>query len=725
MRQPLEFWAGVECTVNRVGDRYLDQLARIGHDSRPGDFERFAELGIDALRFPALWERMAPRAPEEIDWRWTDEALPRLRRLGIRPIVGFVHHGAGPRWADVAGGGFAAGLAEFAGRFADRYPWVDAYTPVNEPLTTARFSGLYGFWYPHGRSAAVFLDLLLTECEATARAMRAIRGVNPVARLVQTDDLGKTSSTPAMRYQADFDNERRWLGFDMLFARVDAAHPLWQWMTALIDAATLSERLGRCRCSPDVIGINHYVTSNRHLDEDPAAYPAWAYGGNGRHRYADVEAVRVAHAPPLDVGALIGEAWRRYSCPIAVTEAHMGCTRDEQARWLLEVWSAAVDAKERGADVRAVTAWALLGAYDWDSLVTRDAGRYEPGVFDMRGGAPRPTFLCDVVRDLAAGVIPEHPALASPGWWHRAERVVYGDPGSLRTTEAFRGRGRAARREVLIAGRNGTLGRAFARVCERRGLACQLLDRRALDIADPASVERVMDAMRPWAVINAAGYCRVDDAETHEAACLRSNTVGPRNLALACAARALPMVTFSSDLVFDGRARTPYRETDRVLPLNFYGRSKAQAEAEVLACHPGALVVRTSAFFGPWDEHNFATRALRSIASRRAWHAASDLTVSPTYLPDLIDVCLDLVLDGASGLWHLANQGAVSWAEFACKAAAIRGYDCSAVIPVPWTQLGWQAERPAFSVLGSERAGTTMPPLDEALERYARECRVA
>ena len=90
------------------------------------------------------------------------------------------------------------------------------YTPVNEPLSTARFSGLYGHWYPHGRDSLTWARILLTECRAVVLAMRAIREVNPTAQLVQTEDLGKAYSTPALAYQAEFENERRWLSFDLL-----------------------------------------------------------------------------------------------------------------------------------------------------------------------------------------------------------------------------------------------------------------------------------------------------------------------------------------------------------------------------------------------------------------------------------------------------------------------------------------------------------------------------
>ncbi|HEX2226528.1 MAG TPA: family 1 glycosylhydrolase, partial [Candidatus Binatia bacterium] len=234
---PLELWGGIECTVNRVGDEYFSQLERSGHDVRPNDLDAVAALGIRALRYPVLWERVAPKGLDRADWSWTDERLARLRDLGITPIVGLVHHGSGPTHTSLVDAQFPSQLAEYASAVAARYPWVEYYTPVNEPLTTARFSGLYGVWYPHGRDERTFKDALLTQCRGVVLAMRAIRRANPTARLVQTEDLGKTYSTPALAYQADFNNEFRWLAWDLLCGRLNSRHPLWKWLTSCCGAS--------------------------------------------------------------------------------------------------------------------------------------------------------------------------------------------------------------------------------------------------------------------------------------------------------------------------------------------------------------------------------------------------------------------------------------------------------------------------------------------------------
>jgi dTDP-4-dehydrorhamnose reductase len=112
-----------------VGDQYFDQLERNGHASRIDDLDLFAELGVRAIRYPVLWERTAPNGEMSADWSWADERLERLRELGIRPIVGLVHHGSGPRHTSLIDPAFPEELAKFARAVAERYPWVEITHP--------------------------------------------------------------------------------------------------------------------------------------------------------------------------------------------------------------------------------------------------------------------------------------------------------------------------------------------------------------------------------------------------------------------------------------------------------------------------------------------------------------------------------------------------------------------------------------------------------------------
>ncbi|MDB6068131.1 MAG: dTDP-4-dehydrorhamnose reductase [Pedosphaera sp.] len=722
----LEVWGGVECTINRIWDRYFDQFERSGHGRRITDLDLFAELGIRALRYPVSWEK---HSSQPVDWSWADERLHRLRDYHIEPIVGLVHHGSGPPHTSLLDPNFPSELAVHASAVAQRYPWIKYYNPVNEPLTTARFSCLYGHWYPHKKDLPSFARALLLQCDAVRQSMRAIRKINPEAQLVQTEDMGKTFSTRLLAYQAEFENERRWLSLDLLSGRFDSGHRVWDYIRhSGVTEAELKPFQDE-PCPPDIIGINHYVASERFLDERLERYPTWAHGGNGRHAYADVAAVRVCANGTSGPYGILKDAWERFHLPVAVTEAHLGCTREEQLRWLMEVWFAAGSLRQEGADIRAVTVWSLLGAYDWNSLLTRHDGYYESGAFDLRGQTPRPTAIAKCMRALAAGWRYRHPALANEGWWHRPQRLLYppvrpytGVNKAHAQAAPFRRSQHCSPKSILITGASGTLGQAFGRICEVRGLACRLVNRQEMDIAEPLHIREALEQTKPWAVINAAGYVKVDQAEAEPERCFRENVEGPIRLAEACKQRNLPFITFSSDLVFDGRHKEPYVEKDRINPLGVYGQSKAAAERKVLNILPQSLVVRTSCLFGPWDEHNFVTVTLRRLGCGEKVEAATNAVVSPTYLPDLVNACLDLLIDGEHGIWHLASPGAVSWAALAEKIAAMAGARLHLIEKKPLEELNLPARRPRYSVLGSER-GQLLHPLDSALETYFAERR--
>jgi dTDP-4-dehydrorhamnose reductase len=241
--------------------------------------------------------------------------------------------------------------------------------------------------------------------------------------------------------------------------------------------------------------------------------------------------------------------------------------------------------------------------------------------------------------------------------------------------------------------------------------------RQQLDITRSDVVEHFLEEHQPWAVVNAAGYVRVDEAEVDAERCREQNVVGAVNLAKACAASGVQLLTFSSDLVFSGYQQTPYSESDKVGPVNVYGHCKVEAEKGVLEAFPTAIVVRTSAFFGPWDDYNFLAVTLARIASGATVHAADDWIVSPTYVPDLVHRCLDLLIDGEWGLWHLANDGTTTWADFAQNAASMSGLDHRRICPCPGARLELRARRPNFSALGSTR-GRLLPLLSDGIRRY-------
>ena len=505
--QALELWGGPECTVNRVGDRLRDQLHESGHHDRIEDLDLFARLGLTAIRYPLLWERIAPDRPDRFDWAWSDARLARLRQLNIRPIAGLVHHGSGPLYTDLLADSFAPGLAAFARAVAERYPWIEAWTPVNEPVTTARFSALYGLWHPHHRDEGSFWRALLNQIDGVRLAMAEIRRVNPAAKLIQTDDLGRTYATSAVRDQAAFDNVRRWMGWDLLCGRVGPDHPLWRRLCAF----GLEDRLRRIAdapCPPDVIGVNHYLTSDRFLDHRVQRYPPHLCGGNAGRRFADTEAVRVLDPPPPGLRGVLREAWRRYRLPIAITEVHNGCTREEQMRWMADAWSAAQQLRDEGIDVRAVTAWSLLGSSGWNSLLT-EQGQYETGIFDVRGGTPRPTAMVGLLRALSSGADP-HPACSAQGWWRRPIRLHHPAvprPAPIRDFPPQPGRRGLSADPILVVTRDAGSGDRIAAACLHRGLRCR--------VVTPDTLSSDVRAERWWAALLVDPTSRVRSALHH------------------------------------------------------------------------------------------------------------------------------------------------------------------------------------------------------------------
>jgi dTDP-4-dehydrorhamnose reductase len=699
-----ELWGGIECTINRVGNSYKDQLSLAGHYERHEDLKAIAGLRIKTLRYPVLMERHYEADKET--WDLTASRLEEIRSYGITPIAGLLHHGSGPEVTSLDDPCFPEKLAAFAGKVAERFPWLNFYTPVNEPLTTARFSGLYGHWYPHKKSSLSFLTMLLNQLKGTVLAMFEIRKINPCAKLVQTEDLAKTHSTPLLAYQAAFENHRRWLTYDLLCGRVDENHPLWNY---ILSSGIIRQQLSffiNNPCPPDIMGLNYYVTSERWLDEKTGEYPDGTHGGNGIHNYADTEVVRARPGTVQGFSLLAVEAWNRYGLPMAVTEVHLGCTREEQMRWFKEIWDESCHLSEKGINILAVTAWSLLGSFDWDSLLTKNERHYEAGVFDIRSGTLRPTAMAGLLKNLSDGRPCVHPLVQQKGWWHN-QRVAYKfSPGGPSP--------------VLIIDQHGTLGYAFKKICKKRSIPFIVMPGDQSGKITESAVESAIQMFQPWAVINASGYIEVDDAEVDEEACFRINSFIPAILAKACRKHNIRMLTFSSDLVFDGKKTTPYTEADEVKPLNTYGKSKALAESLVLKENEDALIIRSGTYFGPWDEYNFVYSIVDSVLSYGFLIVPDDIVISPAYIPDLVHAALDILIDGERGIWHLSNEGEISWYALAVAIVKRQGLDPSCIIAQSAATIDFKAIRPAYSVLSTNK-GYMMRELHQAIDDFYKE----
>jgi dTDP-4-dehydrorhamnose reductase len=711
----IDVWGGVECTINRVGDQYFDQSEYSGHYIRGvADIDLVASLGIKMLRYPVLWEKHAPVEGQPIDWTFTSSILERMQQLNITPIAGLVHHGSGPCHVNFFDGSFEEGLAAYATQVIQKYPWLEYFTPVNEPLTTARFCGLYGHWYPHGKDDYSFYKVLLAECKATVMAMEAIRKINPNAKLVQTEDLGKTYSTPLLAYQANFENQRRWLSYDLLCGRVKREHFMFPF---LLKAGITEEEILYFidhNCVPHVAGFNYYITSERYLDEDMGKYPEHYHGGNYRHQYADIEIVKVPLREENGPALLLREAWEHLQIPLAITECHLHSTREDQMRWFNVMWNTLQQVQQQGVDIRAITVWAIFGLTGWNRLCTQPGGTYEPGVFNVSSGCPRPTALARFIQELTHHKVYYHPVLENEGWWQRENRQQY---GVHKVVSINKKKSKPNCRPLIVLGRTGTLGTAFSHVCEQRNIHHLLLSRSDVDITDGNALKQVIAELNPWGIVNAAGYVKVDEAESNEDTCMACNADGPALLADICRQTGTRLLSYSTDLVFDGKKKQPYTESDVVNPLNVYGRSKAVAEEKILNNEPDALIIRTSSFFGPWDQYNFVYNIISQLKAGKSVTVANDVYISPTYVPDLVNESLNLLLDGCSGIFHITNGGQMTWAQLALQVAGMAGLDASLIKPVALHKLRYRAPRPKFSLLQSEK-GIILPTVEDALTRF-------
>lgn len=216
---------------------------------------------------------------------------------------------------------------------------------------------------------------------------------------------------------------------------------------------------------------------------------------------------------------------------------------------------------------------------------------------------------------------------------------------------------------LVIGGAGGMVAGALARL---DGVIA--VGRPHADLAEPATLQRMLDAHAPHAVICAGAYTQVDAAESDEATAMRLNAEGPGALARFCAERATPLVFVSTDYVFDGAKTGSYVESDPVAPINAYGRSKRAGEEAVRAAGGRHVIVRTSWIHAPWGR-NFVRTMLTHAASARHLRVVDDQIGAPTYAPHLAgalhDIALSLAHGGEGGVFHVTNAGACTWRMFA------------------------------------------------------------
>lgn len=282
------------------------------------------------------------------------------------------------------------------------------------------------------------------------------------------------------------------------------------------------------------------------------------------------------------------------------------------------------------------------------------------------------------------------------------------------------------RRRILVTGAAGMLGSDLAPALEAVGDEVFARPKSDLDVADAAQVDRALRELHPDVVVNCAAFTRVDACETDPRA-FEVNARAVGFLAAACGRVGAQLVQISTDFVFDGEKRSPYAEDDATDPASAYGRSKRQGEVEALRL-PGSLVVRASWLFGR-SGWNFVEAILKQVESgRERLSVVTDQVGRPTATTDLSEAVVALLDAGATGVYHFANRGEVSWHEFAREILWLAGHESVPVDPTSAEALGRPARRPPYSVLdtGKYERLTGRPirhfrdPLAEYLAERAR-----
>lgn len=266
---------------------------------------------------------------------------------------------------------------------------------------------------------------------------------------------------------------------------------------------------------------------------------------------------------------------------------------------------------------------------------------------------------------------------------------------------------------IVVIGAGGQLGTAFAKLLPE----ARLLYHRELDLVGLTAAAARETLTGASTVINCAAYTAVDRAETELDTAMAINATAVGTLAQVTADLGVPLVTYSTDYVFDGDGVQPYLESDLTDPINAYGRTKRVGEQEALAAHPGCLVIRTSWVISGTHPNFVATIVRKARESELS--VVDDQRGSPTVVDDLAQATLSALAVGATGLLHLTNTGETTWFALAREAVRLAGMDPARVSACSTEEYPTPARRPAYSVLGSERRAAMgidpLPPWEVSL----------
>jgi len=285
---------------------------------------------------------------------------------------------------------------------------------------------------------------------------------------------------------------------------------------------------------------------------------------------------------------------------------------------------------------------------------------------------------------------------------------------------------------VMLIGAKGMLAQAVRKLAPEvyEILPFDLPD---FDITDREQVLEVVIGLKPDVILNCAAYTNVDGCESEEEVAARVNGDGPGYLAEAARETDATLVHISTDYVFDGTGREPYREEDPTHPVSAYGRTKLRGEESIVASGlERFFIIRTSWLYGPGGG-NFVETIIRLAGEREELRIVADQIGCPTFTEDLaaaIFRILEVARDGLYGIYHFSNEGACTWHDFAeeiLRQARENGEPLKvrSVLPIRTEEYPLPARRPAFSVFSKEKyrrvTGAKFPEWKESLERYMKK----
>lgn len=283
-------------------------------------------------------------------------------------------------------------------------------------------------------------------------------------------------------------------------------------------------------------------------------------------------------------------------------------------------------------------------------------------------------------------------------------------------------------KRVVLLGANGQLGTDIRRVFDGAPVHLVPLYRKDMDVERTEEISAVLRAAGHYDVlINCTSYHKTDECEDYAGKAFAVNALAPREMAKACNGSGALLVHITTDYVFDGRKRTPYKEEDATSPLNAYGVSKAAGEHFVAAHHDKHFIFRVSSLFGTAGASgkggNFVETMLRLAAGGTPLRVVGDQVMSPTHTLDIAKTIKAFVTEGVEeyGIYHCSGEGECSWHDFAAEIFRRRGVEAD-LRPVTSAEFPTKARRPAYSVLDNGKLNRIrpMPHWSDALGDYFR-----